>query len=31
MRFDRSWDAKAYDVGRKQSQFTAASDLIVHF
>jgi hypothetical protein len=31
MRFDRSWDAKAYDVGRRQSQFTAASDLIFHF
>jgi hypothetical protein len=31
MRFDRSWDAKAYDVGRRQSQFTAAGDLIFHF
>jgi hypothetical protein len=31
LRFDRAWDMKAYDNGRKQSQLTAASDLIFHF
>ncbi len=31
LRFDRAWDSKAYDEGRKQSQFTAASDVIFHF
>jgi hypothetical protein len=31
LRFERAWDAKAYDNGRKQNQFTAASDLIFHF
>jgi len=31
LRFERAWDAKAYDGGRKQNQFTAASDLIFHF
>jgi hypothetical protein len=31
VRFDRAWDRPAYDDGRAQSQFTAASDLIVHF
>ncbi|MBB6145598.1 hypothetical protein HNQ77_003559 [Silvibacterium bohemicum] len=31
IRFDRAWDRKAYDNGRRQSQFTAATDLIFHF
>jgi hypothetical protein len=31
LRFDRAWDMKAYDNGRKQSQLTLASDLIFHF
>ena len=31
LRFERAWDSKAYDNGRKQNQFTAASDLIFHF
>jgi hypothetical protein len=31
LRFERAWDQKAYDNGRKQSQLTAASDLIFHF
>ena len=31
LRFDRSWDLRAYDNGRRQNQFTAASDLIFHF
>jgi Putative beta-barrel porin-2, OmpL-like. bbp2 len=31
VRFDRAWDRRAYDDGRRQSQFTAASDLIFHF
>ena len=31
IRFERAWDSKAYDNGRKQNQFTAASDLIFHF
>ena len=31
IRFDHAWDRKAYDRGTKQSQFTVASDLIVHF
>jgi hypothetical protein len=31
IRFERAWDSKAYDNGRKQDQFTAASDLIFHF
>ena len=31
IRFDRAWDRRAYDDGRRQSQFTAASDLIFHF
>jgi hypothetical protein len=31
LRFERAWDNKAYDNGRKQNQFTAASDLIFHF
>ena len=31
LRFERAWDSKAYDNGRKQNQFTAATDLIFHF
>src|SRR5271170_7798769 len=31
LRFERAWDSRAYDNGRKQNQFTAASDLIFHF
>jgi len=31
LRFERAWDRKAYDNGRYQNQFTAASDLIFHF
>jgi hypothetical protein len=31
IRFDHSWDRFGYDDGKKQSQFTAASDLIFHF
>jgi hypothetical protein len=31
LRFERAWDQKAYDNGRKQNQLTAASDLIFHF
>ena len=31
VRFDHAWDRKAYDRGTKQSQFTAAADLIFHF
>jgi len=31
LRFERAWDRKAYDNGRRQSQLTAASDLIFHF
>lgn len=31
IRFDRAWDRAAYDNGRAQFQFTAASDLILHF
>ena len=30
-RFDHAWDRPGYDLGRRSSQFTAASDLIVHF
>ena len=30
-RFERAWDMKAYDNGRRQNQFTAASDVIFHF
>ena len=30
-RFERAWDRKAYDFGRRQNQFTVASDLIFHF
>src|ERR1700733_4646849 len=31
LRFDRAWDQKAYDNGRRQNQLTVASDLIFHF
>ncbi|HLW84525.1 MAG TPA: outer membrane beta-barrel protein [Candidatus Sulfotelmatobacter sp.] len=31
LRFERAWDNKAYDNGRRQSQLTVASDLIFHF
>jgi hypothetical protein len=31
LRFDRAWDQKAYDNGRRHNQITAASDLIFHF
>lgn len=31
LRFDRALDRPAYDNGRDRNQFTAASDLIVHF
>lgn len=30
-RFERAWDRKAYDNGRRQNQITVASDLIFHF
>ena len=31
LRFERAWDQKAYDQGRRHNQFTVASDLIFHF
>jgi hypothetical protein len=31
IRFDHAWDRKSYDNGKRQSQFTVASDLIFHF
>jgi hypothetical protein len=31
VRFDHAWDRKAYDNGKKQSQFTLAGDMIFHF
>ena len=31
LRFERAWDRKAYDDGRRQNQLTVASDLIFHF
>ena len=31
LRFERAWDRKAYDVGRRQNQLTVATDLIFHF
>jgi hypothetical protein len=31
LRFERAWDRKAYDYGRRRNQFTAASDWIFHF
>ena len=31
LRFERAWDQRAYDNGRRHNQLTAASDLIFHF
>jgi hypothetical protein len=31
IRLDHAWDRKSYDDGRRKTQFTAASDLILHF
>ena len=31
LRFERAWDKKAYDDGRRNNQLTVASDLIFHF
>jgi hypothetical protein len=31
IRFDHAWDRPAYDRGTRQSQFTAATDLVFHF
>jgi hypothetical protein len=31
LRFERAWDTKAYDNGRRHNQLTVASDLIFHF
>ena len=31
LRFERAWDKKAYDNGRRHDQLTVASDLIFHF
>ena len=31
LRFERAWDSKAYDNGRRHNQLTLASDLIFHF
>jgi hypothetical protein len=31
LRFERAWDQKAYDQGRRNNQLTVASDLIFHF
>jgi len=31
LRFERAWDMRAYDNGRRQNQLTVASDLIFHF
>ncbi len=31
LRFERSWDSKAYDNGRRRNQLTVASDVIFHF
>jgi len=31
LRFERAWDQKAYDSGRRHNQLTVASDLIFHF
>jgi hypothetical protein len=31
LRFERAWDARAYDRGRKHNQLTVATDLIFHF
>jgi hypothetical protein len=31
LRFEHSWDSKAYDYGKARNQFTAAVDFIFHF
>jgi hypothetical protein len=31
LRFDHAWDRNAYNRGTRQGQFTAATDLILHF
>ena len=31
LRFDHAWDAPSYDNGTRGNQFTAATDLILHF
>ena len=31
LRFERAWDMRAYDNGRRQNQLTVATDLIFHF
>ena len=31
VRFDHAWDRPAYNRGTRRNQFTAATDLIVHF
>jgi len=31
LRFERAWDLKAYDNGRRHNQLTVATDLIFHF
>jgi hypothetical protein len=31
IRFDHAWDRKSYDLGKRQSQFTIACDLIFHY
>jgi len=31
IRFDHAWDRRAYDLGTKVSQFTAATDVVFHF
>ena len=31
IRFDHAWDRRSYDSGNATNQFTAASDLILHF
>jgi hypothetical protein len=31
LRFERAWNTRAYDNGRRQNQLTVASDLIFHF
>ena len=31
LRFERSWDRPAYDNGHARNQFTAATDIVLHF
>ncbi len=31
VRFDHAWDRRSYDRGTKQSQFTVATDVVLHF